>query len=247
MNQFPHDTIKPFEDEGEKKQQVSKMFDAIAGRYDFLNRFLSAGIDVRWRIKAIKEFRQEPPSHLLDIATGTADMAIRAARMLQPEKITGIDISENMLAIGREKIAKAALPTRIELLAGDSEQIQFNDNSFDGAMVAFGVRNFQHLEKGMGEIFRVMKPGSKLVVLEFSQPRLPVIRQLYHLYMGVIAPQVAAIFRQNKKAYQYLNHSAKAFPDRERFTEVLRNAGFSNTTYKPLTFGICCIYSGYKK
>ena len=247
MNQFPHDTIKPFEDEGEKKQQVSKMFDAIAGRYDFLNRFLSAGIDVHWRIKAIKEFRQESPSHLLDIATGTADMAIRAAKMLQPEKITGIDISENMLAIGREKIAKASLSTHIELLAGDSEQILFNDNSFDGAMVAFGVRNFQHLEKGMGEIFRVMKHGSKLVVLEFSQPRLPVIRQLYHLYMGVIAPQVAVIFRQNKKAYQYLNHSAKAFPDRERFTEVLRNAGFSNTTYKPLTFGICCIYTGYKK
>lgn len=246
MTQFPHDRIKPFSQEGEKKQQVSEMFDRIAGRYDFMNRFLSAGIDVQWRIKAIRQFRKDRPQVILDVATGTADMAIRATKMLAPQKVVGIDISEKMLEIGREKVQKEGLSSTIELHSGDGETIQFADNTFDAVMVAFGIRNFQNLEKGLSEILRVMKPGAQLVILEFSKPRIPGVRTLYNLYMGVIAPQIARLFNQNKRAYQYLNDSAKAFPDREHLTTILQKAGYSSVAFKPLTLGICCIYTGRK-
>lgn len=222
MTEFSHDRIKPFSDEGSKKEQVRSMFDRIAPRYDFMNRFLSAGIDAGWRRKAIGEFKKEAPRHLLDVATGTGDMAIMAARMLKPQKITGIDISEKMLEIGRGKIEKQGLGTIIELCSGDGETINFPDSTFDGVMVAFGVRNFENLEKGLREIFRVLKPGARLVVLEFSKPRIPGIRNLYNLYMGIVAPQMAQWFNQNKKAYQYLNESAKAFPDRQLFIDILK-------------------------
>jgi demethylmenaquinone methyltransferase/2-methoxy-6-polyprenyl-1,4-benzoquinol methylase len=246
MTQFAHDKIKPFSEEGSKKAQVRSMFDHIAPRYDFMNRFLSAGIDVRWRKKAIQLFREDRPETLLDVATGTGDMAIMAARILKPRQITGIDISEKMLEIGRKKIEKEELGTKIVLAGGDGETINFPDNSFDGVMVAFGVRNFEHLEKGLAEILRVLKPGARLVVLEFSKPRLPGIRSLYNLYMGVIAPQMAKWFKQDKKAYQYLNDSAKAFPDRQQFEDILKQSGYSDTKWKPLSLGICCIYSGRK-
>lgn len=246
MTEYPHDSIKPFSDQGEKKQQVSEMFDRIAGRYDFMNRFLSAGIDVQWRIKAIKTFKKDNPQALLDIATGTADMALRAAKMLQPRRIVGIDISPKMLEIGRQKVEKEGYSSLIELHEGDGETINFPDNTFDGAMVAFGVRNFQNLEKGLNEIRRVMKPGARLVVLEFSKPRIPGVRNLYNLYMGVIAPQMARWFNQSKQAYQYLNESAKAFPDRRQFTNILTKAGYADATFRPLTLGICCIYVATK-
>jgi demethylmenaquinone methyltransferase/2-methoxy-6-polyprenyl-1,4-benzoquinol methylase len=246
MTEFPHDSIKPFSEEGPKKAQVSEMFDRIAPRYDFMNRFLSAGIDRSWRRKAIRLFQNDKPQQLLDVATGTGDMAILAARLLHPQKITGIDISEGMLQKGREKIRSQELSTQIELLSGDGETINFGTATFDGVMVAFGVRNFENLEKGLREILRVMKPGAQLVVLEFSKPQLPVVKQFYSMYMGFIAPQLAKLFRQNKKAYQYLNESAKAFPDREGFVQILKNAGFSNTYYQSLTFGICCLYSARK-
>lgn len=246
MTRFAHDPIKPFSDQGSKKEQVSEMFDRIAPRYDFMNRVLSAGIDRGWRKKAISRFLPDHPKHLLDVATGTGDMAIMAARLLHPEKITGIDISENMLALGREKVAKANIGTKIELLGGDSETINFPDDSFDGVMVAFGVRNFEHLEQGLKEILRVLKPGAQLVVLEFSSPTLPGVRGLYRLYMGTIAPQLARWFNQDKKAYQYLNASARAFPDREQFDDILKKTGYADTVWKPLSLGICCIYSGRK-
>jgi demethylmenaquinone methyltransferase/2-methoxy-6-polyprenyl-1,4-benzoquinol methylase len=246
MTQFPHDSIKPFEEEKGKKEQVSKMFDAIAPRYDFMNRFLSVGIDIGWRKKAIDLFKKDAPQHLLDVATGTGDMAIMAAKRLQPKKITGIDISPKMLEIGRQKVAKEKGTTEIELLSGDSETINFADDTFDAVMVAFGVRNFENLEKGMREILRVMKPGALLVVLEFSKPKLGLIRGFYNVYMGTIAPQLAKWFRQNKQAYQYLNESAKAFPDRNEFVQILNNVGFSDTYFKPLSLGICCIYCGRK-
>jgi demethylmenaquinone methyltransferase/2-methoxy-6-polyprenyl-1,4-benzoquinol methylase len=247
MSNYSHDTIVPFKDSDKsKKEQVAGMFDQIAGRYDFMNRFLSAGTDVGWRRKAIKMFKKDGPKTILDVATGTGDMAIMAAKMIRLEKIVGIDISEKMLEIGRKKVEKEELGTKIELLGGDGETINFPDNSFDGVMVAFGVRNFEHLEKGLKEIFRVLKPGAQLVVLEFSKPVIPGVKALYNLYMGIVAPQMAKWFNQNKQAYKYLNDSAKAFPDRQQFETILKQTGYSATTWKPLSLGICCIYSGRK-
>jgi demethylmenaquinone methyltransferase / 2-methoxy-6-polyprenyl-1,4-benzoquinol methylase len=246
MTEFAHDKIKPFSNEGSKKKQVSQMFDVIAPRYDFMNRFLSAGTDKGWRRKAIRMFKKDQPAILLDVATGTGDMALMAARQLRPRKIVGIDISEKMLELGRKKVEKEALGTEIELLGGDGETINFPDNTFDGVMVAFGVRNFEHLEKGLEEILRVLKPGAQLVVLEFSKPVIPGVKNLYNLYMGLVAPQMARLFRQDKKAYQYLNDSARAFPDRQHFENILKQTGYTATVWKPLSLGICCIYSGRK-
>ena len=246
MTEFAHDHIKPFSEEGSKKEQVSEMFDHIAPRYDFMNRFLSAGIDISWRRKAINQFKKDQPKTILDVATGTGDMAIMAAKMLKPQKIVGIDISEKMLEFGRKKIEKEELGTKIELLGGDGETIKFPDRSFDGVMVAFGVRNFENLEKGLREILRVLKPGAQLVVLEFSKPVIPGVKSLYNLYMGIVAPQMANWFNQNKQAYKYLNESAKAFPDRQRFEIILKQTGYSETIWKTLSLGICCIYSGRK-
>jgi demethylmenaquinone methyltransferase/2-methoxy-6-polyprenyl-1,4-benzoquinol methylase len=246
MHSFPHDNIKPFSESDSKKAQVSRMFDAIAGRYDFMNRFLSLGIDVIWRKKAIGLFKADRPQHLLDVATGTGDMALLAAKMLHPQKITGIDISEKMLEIGRQKVKSYAGATQIELLAGDSETINFGSDTFDGVMVAFGVRNFEHLEQGLAEIWRVLQPGARLVILEFSKPKWRIAKAFYELYMGKVAPQLARLFRQNKKAYQYLNDSAKAFPDREKLVAILKSAGYYEPSFKPLSLGICCIYTGRK-
>lgn len=246
MNKLPHDNIKPFAELGSKKVQVTEMFDKIAPRYDFMNRFLSAGIDIGWRKKAIGLFKKDKPKIILDVATGTADMAIMTAKMIAPEKIIGIDISEGMLEIGRKKIENERLGTKIELYTGDAETINFADNTFDGVMVAFGVRNFEHLEKGLRDMLRVLKPGSQLVVLEFSKPKIPGVKGFYNLYMGTIAPQLAKWFCKNKKAYQYLNESAKAFPDRQHLIDILNKTGYSNTYYKSLSLGICCIYSARK-
>ena len=247
MTQFEHDNVVPVKDSLlSKKEQVADMFDGIAYRYDFLNRFLSIGIDIRWRKKAIRQLTDLKPKTILDVATGTADVAIMAAQNLQPQKITGIDISEGMLAIGRKKIDKLKLNHLIELLKGDSETINFPDNSFDAVTVAFGVRNFQDLEKGLGEIKRVLKPGGKLVVLEFSKPKAPGIKQLYNVYMNLVAPNMGKLFSKNRNAYKYLDESIKKFPEGKNFTLILDNLGYTNTYCKPLSFGICSIYCGVK-
>ncbi len=246
-NPLPHDKIVPFEDSGAgKKAQVAEMFDQIAGRYDAMNRFLSARTDIGWRKKAIRRLKKDQPRHILDVATGTADMALMAYKMLKPDRITGIDISTGMLDLGRKKVEKEGLTSKIELLTGDSETINFAENTFDAVMVAFGVRNFENLENGLAEMLRVLKPGGRLVVLEFSKPRQRAIKGFYNLYMGLVAPQVARWFRQNKQAYQYLNESAKAFPDRQLFTDILKKVGYTQTDCTPLSFGICCIYTGRK-
>jgi len=246
-NSLPHDSITPFGDPSRtKKEQVAQMFDNIAACYDRLNRVLSGGTDVSWRRKAISQLKEDKPRQILDVATGTGDMAIIAYRLLRPEKITGIDISEQMLKLGRKKVEKEGLTAFIQLQAGDSETINFANNSFDAVMVAFGVRNFENLENGLKEMFRVLKPGGKLVVLEFSRPRIKIFRGLYNLYMGIIAPEVARWFSQNKKAYQYLNQSAKLFPERQMFVDILNSAGYSETSFKSLSAGICCIYIGRK-
>ena len=244
---LPHDNVTPFDDPGRsKKEQIAEMFDRIAGGYDITNRVLSAGIDIKWRKKAILQLKQDRPRQVLDVATGTSDMAIICYRLLEPEKITGIDISEQMLAIGRKKVEKEGLTTVIELQKGDSETINFADNSFDAVTVAFGVRNFENLENGLREMLRVLRPGGKLIVLEFSRPRIKIFRGLYNLYMSIVAPEVARWFSQNKKAYQYLNQSARLFPERQEFVEILDRTGYSNTSFKPLSAGICCIYTGEK-
>jgi demethylmenaquinone methyltransferase/2-methoxy-6-polyprenyl-1,4-benzoquinol methylase len=244
---LPHDDITPFNDPGRsKKQQIAEMFDRIASRYDITNRVLSAGIDMKWRRKAIRQLRKDQPRQILDVATGTCDMAIISCKLLRPEKITAIDISEQMLSLGRKKIEKEQLTSVIDLQKGDSETINFVENSFDAVTVAFGVRNFENLENGLKEMFRVLRPGGKLIVLEFSRPRIKIFRSLYNLYMSVVAPEVARWFSQNKKAYQYLNQSARLFPERQDFVDILNSIGYSNTSFKPLSAGICCIYIGEK-
>ncbi len=244
---LPHDSIVPFQDSGKgKKEQVANMFDQIAFRYDFLNRFLSGGTDLYWRRRAIRELRSLQPNLVLDVATGTADVAIMTHKYLHPEKIIGIDISENMLEIGRKKVAKLLLNNHIQLLKGDSEAINFPDDTFDAITVAFGVRNFEDLEKGLAEMYRVLKPGGKAVVLEFSKPRKAGFKGLYNLYMKVIAPKAGQWISKNKDAYQYLNKSVKAFPEGETFLHILQQVGFSETTLKRLSLGICTIYCGRK-
>lgn len=222
------------------------MFDDIAFRYDFLNRFLSAGVDVRWRKKAIRQLADKQPRLLLDVATGTADMAIMASGILHPQKITGIDISDGMLEIGRKKIEKLGLQKNIELLNGDSETINFKNDSFDAVTVAFGVRNFENLEKGLLEIKRVLKPGGKLVVLEFSRPKMAGTKFFYNLYMKIVAPNMGKLFSKNRSAYQYLDESIKKFPEGKDFTAILDKLGYSNIYSKPLSLGICSIYCGEK-
>ncbi len=247
MSNFAHDSVVPYKDsELSKKQQVAGMFNDISARYDFLNRFLSAGIDVRWRRKAISHLSEINPKTILDVATGTADVAIMASRLLKPDRIVGIDISEGMLEIGRSKVNKQGLSNTIELLKGDSEAINFADNSFDAITVAFGVRNFQQLEKGLDEIKRVLKPGGKLVVLEFSKPTLPIVRSVYNFYMKTITPNMGKLFSKNRHAYEYLDESIKKFPEGKNFTAILDKLGYRNTYYKPLSLGICSIYCGSK-
>jgi demethylmenaquinone methyltransferase/2-methoxy-6-polyprenyl-1,4-benzoquinol methylase len=247
MSKYAHDNIVPYgESSAEKKEQVASMFDSIAKRYDFLNRFLSLGIDKGWRKKAIANFEGKKMNHLLDIATGTADMALMAYQQIQPTKITGIDISEGMMQYGRIKITDKKLNDTIQLSLGDSTEIPFPDNSFDGAMVAFGVRNFADLEKGLKEINRVLQTGSKLVILEFSQPTSSWFKPFYNLYMKWITPTVGQLFSGNKAAYAYLNESVIAFPEGPAFLKIFEQAGFTKVSQQKLTLGICSIYCGSK-
>jgi demethylmenaquinone methyltransferase / 2-methoxy-6-polyprenyl-1,4-benzoquinol methylase len=247
MEKFAHDSVVPQKDSNlGKKEQVAEMFDNIAFKYDFLNRFLSAGIDITWRKKAIKQLQTLHPKKVLDVATGTADVALMTYDILKPEKIVGIDISDGMLDLGRQKIAAKGLQKTIELFNGDSENILFEDNAFDAITVAFGVRNFQDLLKGLKEMHRVLQPGGKLVVLEFSKPKNVVFKRFYNLYMNVIAPSFGKLFAKNKDAYQYLNDSVQAFPEGQTFLTIMHEAGFTQTYLKSLSLGICTIYCGVK-
>lgn len=247
MAKFAHDDIVPYGESGlDKKNQVAEMFDSIAFRYDFLNRLLSAGIDVRWRKKAISQLKELKPKTVLDVATGTADVALLTYEMLKPEKIIGIDISDGMLELGRKKIEKKGLQQQIQLFNGDSATINFPDETFEAVTVAFGVRNFEYLEKGLNEMRRVLKPGGKLVILEFSRPTQQSFKGLYNFYMKVVAPKAGSLFAKNKDAYAYLNKSVQAFPEREQFTALMQSAGYKNIYFKTLSLGICCIYCGSK-
>lgn len=228
-----------------KKEQVADMFNNIAGKYDFLNHFLSMGIDKGWRKKAIAEIARVQPKNILDVATGTGDLAI-AASTLQPKNITGIDIAEQMLEVGRKKITDKNLSHLIVLQKGDSEALPFADNSFDAVTCAYGVRNFEHLEAGLKEMSRVMRPGGKLAILEFSRPRHFPVKQVYTFYFKYILPAFGKMVSKHSRAYTYLNESAMAFPEGKIFIEILKRCGFQEPKARPLTFGITTLYTATK-
>ncbi|CAM1370747.1 Demethylmenaquinone methyltransferase [Tenacibaculum litoreum] len=238
--------IKPYKDsELGKKEQVAQMFDNISEDYDGLNRVISLGIDVSWRKKVVKLVGENNPQQILDIATGTGDLALMMSE-LNPEKIVGLDISEGMLQVGRQKIAKANLSNKIKMIVGDSENIPFPDNTFDAITVSFGVRNFENLDKGLTEILRVLKPGGKFVVLETSNPTKFPFKQGYKLYTNYILPIIGKLFSKDKVAYSYLSETANSFPFGKAFNNILQKNGFKNAKNIPVTFGVASIYTALK-
>jgi demethylmenaquinone methyltransferase/2-methoxy-6-polyprenyl-1,4-benzoquinol methylase len=240
-------TVVPYhEDQGTKKEQVADMFNNISKTYDFLNHFMSLGIDIIWRKKAINELKSIQPKLILDVATGTGDFAFEALSILKPEKIIGVDISQGMLDIAQQKINKRNAGGKFEVKLGDSEKLPFEGNMFDAVTVAYGVRNFENLEKGLADIQRVLKPGGKAVVLEFSKPKVFPVKQLYKFYFNYITPSIGKLFSKDARAYTYLPESVAAFPDGETFVALMDKTGFKNTKCRPLAFGICSIYTGSK-
>ncbi len=238
--------VKPYKDaESSKREQVEQMFDSIAPKYDFLNRFLSLGIDQIWRRKAINSLKEVSPKQILDVATGTGDLAI-AALKLNPDHVTGIDISNQMLEVGRVKIKDKNLNNKVTLQQADSANLPFSDNKFDAITVAFGVRNFEFLQQGIDQMYRVTRKGGKLAVLEFSMPKSFPFKQFYYFYFKHILPSWGAMISKSKTAYTYLPESVKHFPEGEQFAAYLKNAGYTNIKIRPLTFGICTLYTAIK-
>jgi demethylmenaquinone methyltransferase/2-methoxy-6-polyprenyl-1,4-benzoquinol methylase len=238
--------VTPYKDSKEsKKQQVTSMFDTIAGNYDHLNRVISFGIDVSWRKKVVKIISKSSPENALDIATGTGDLAISLIET-GATKITGLDISKGMLEIGRNKVADLGLDQTIEMVVGDSENLPFENNTFDAITVAFGVRNFENLELGLSEILRVLKPGGQFVVLETSVPEKFPFKQGYYFYTKMILPLIGKLFSKDKVAYKYLSDSAAKFPHGKAFNNILEKIGFIDVENKPQTFGVASIYTASK-
>jgi demethylmenaquinone methyltransferase/2-methoxy-6-polyprenyl-1,4-benzoquinol methylase len=244
--------VVPYKDKDtSKREQVAEMFDTISPKYDLLNHVLSGGIDILWRKRAIRElgkFRSDTyaPKRILDIATGTGDFALEALT-LKPDKIVGMDISEGMLTVGREKMKKRGVDQLIEMRMGDSEGLPLPDNDFDAVIVAFGVRNFENLLKGLTDMHRVTRPGGVCVVLEFSNPRQFPFKQVYGFYSRTILPLIGRLVSKDTSAYTYLPESVQAFPDGPDFLRIYEAAGFTNTKWIPLTFGVASIYIGQKK
>lgn len=235
--------VKPYQSDSTKKEQVQQMFDNIAHKYDFLNRFLSLGIDIGWRKKAIKMLAKHQPKKILDVATGTADFAL-ATLPLQPVEVIGVDISERMLDVGRKKIADRRL-TNVRLEYGDSEQLQFDNDSFDAVIVAFGVRNFENLSQGLSEINRVLKPGGIAMILEFSKPT-GFFGLIFNLYNKTLLPLWGKLFSGDSAAYTYLPESVAAFPEGNEFKQIMRSLSYRKVDDRRLTFGVCSIYTGTK-
>tara|TARA_B100001059_G_scaffold70041_1_gene67209 strand:+ start:4873 stop:5592 length:720 start_codon:yes stop_codon:yes gene_type:complete len=235
--------VKPYQADGSKKEQVQKMFDNIAHKYDFLNRFLSLGIDVYWRKKAIKMLAKHEPKKILDVATGTADFAL-ATLPLQPEEVIGVDISEGMLDVGRKKITDQGI-INVQLEYGDCEQLKFEDNQFDAVIVAFGVRNFENLDQGLAEINRVLKPGGVAMILEFSKPT-GLFGVIFSIYNKTLLPLWGKLFSGDSAAYTYLPESVAAFPEGDEFKQIMRSLSYRKVNDRRLTFGVCSIYTGIK-
>ncbi|MGI9527611.1 MAG: bifunctional demethylmenaquinone methyltransferase/2-methoxy-6-polyprenyl-1,4-benzoquinol methylase UbiE [Weeksellaceae bacterium] len=239
--------VKPYKNsELGKKEQVTKMFDTISKEYDGLNRVISFGIDIKWRKKAVQLVADTNPNIILDIATGTGDLAINLAET-NAEKIIGLDISEGMLNVGKEKILNKSLQDTIEMVVGDSENLPFEDNTFDAITVGFGIRNFETLEKGLAEILRVLKPGGIFVILETSVPTKTPFKQGYNLYTKNIMPLIGKLFSKDRSAYKYLSDSASVFPYGETLNNILREIGFINVVNRPQTFGVATIYTSSQK
>lgn len=222
------------------------MFNNISKTYDFLNHFLSLGIDIIWRKKAIGELKAIKPRIMLDVATGTGDFAFEAIKILKPEKIIGVDISAGMLDVAQKKILERKLGDIFSVKIGDSEKLQFEDDHFDAITVAFGVRNYENLEQGLADMFRVLKPGGKIVILEFSKPQQFPVKQAYNFYFQHILPVFGKLFSKDSRAYTYLPESVAAFPDGDSFIQLMNKVGFKSTKHISLTFGICSIYTGLK-
>ncbi|RKR82547.1 demethylmenaquinone methyltransferase/2-methoxy-6-polyprenyl-1,4-benzoquinol methylase [Mucilaginibacter gracilis] len=240
-------TVTPYQNEqATKKEQVADMFNNISKTYDFLNHFMSLGIDIIWRKKAINKLKADKPQLILDVATGTGDFAFEALKILKPKKIIGVDISRGMLDVADQKIAKRGLGDQFEVHLGDSERLLFDADTFDAVTVAYGVRNFENLQAGLADIHRVLKPGGRAVVLEFSKPKAFPIKQLYNFYFNYITPGIGKVFSKDARAYSYLPESVAAFPDGQAFVSLMDKVGFKNTKQTPLAFGICSIYTGVK-
>ncbi len=236
-------TVTPYnEKDRSKKEQVEEMFDNIAGRYDFLNRLLSLGIDISWRKKAVAFLAPSQPKKIIDVATGTGDFAFELLS-LKPEKVVGYDLSEKMLQVGREKSSKRNTTQQIEFIKGDSELMPFGDNEFDAITVGFGVRNFENLEKGLSEMYRILKPNGKVAILEVSRPHNRFIRTIYDLYFRYILPLVGKMFSKDVRAYNYLPESVVAFPQGTDFVAILNKIGFKKAQWQPLTLGTCALYT----
>ncbi|MBK9283168.1 MAG: bifunctional demethylmenaquinone methyltransferase/2-methoxy-6-polyprenyl-1,4-benzoquinol methylase UbiE [Sphingobacteriaceae bacterium] len=241
-----HDSITPYKNSEAKKDQVANMFDNISHRYDFLNNLLSFGIQKGWRKKCVKLLLNHKPQIILDVATGTADFALECI-VLKPQQIIGIDISEGMMKIGREKIKKKGFENIIKLEQASAENFNYPNNSFDTIVIGYGVRNFENLEMGLNNLLRVLKPGGKMVILEFSYPKNPFIKAIYTFYFSYITPIIGRIFSKDPRAYSYLTESVKAFPNNENFTAILEKCGFINSNFKSLSFGVAAIYTSEKR
>lgn len=243
---YEQEQIKPYDGAGEKGELVEKMFDNIAPSYDTLNHRLSWNIDKYWRNKAIKQLKSLAPKTMLDIATGTGDFAILSAKMLQPEKLIGADISEGMMEIGRQKVAKEGLGNVISFAKEDCLNLSFEDNTFDAVTAAFGIRNFQDLDKGLREMCRVLRPGGMLCIVELTTPVHFPMKQLFRIYSSTVLPIYGKMISKDSSAYDYLNKTIAAFPQGERMEQILHDAGFSKARFERLTYGICTMYIATK-
>lgn len=238
--------VRPYNSPDSKKEQIAKMFDNISSSYDFNNNLLSVGIDKSWRKLLVKEISEVKPDTILDVATGTGDVAIALAKKIKQANIIGVDISEGMLDVGKTKIKALKLENTIILRKGDCENLDFEDNSFSAVTVAFGVRNFEDLNKGLQEILRVLKVNGKLAILEFSRPSKQPVAGLFKLYFSKILPLIGRITSKDKSAYTYLYESVQAFPEGENFVNILESIGYQKAKCKRLSFGICSLYTAYK-